>query len=169
MTQQLNKKGIKFTAMFPLRSWNSKLKFSFLFLKAKDSFPKIWSKKKIYIMSNQEVWFIQKEAASRNPEKSWGPSPVNRRDQGCVTAICPGPDANDMKSFIKPSTVNVQNGHRPKQPNWDFKMEDHPMLLEVLLFGGQPPGRTLPPECRRWSKQELVFVALWGAYIILLL
>lgn len=46
MTQQLNKKGIKFTAMFPLRSWDSKLKFSFLFLKAKGSFPKIWSKNK---------------------------------------------------------------------------------------------------------------------------
>lgn len=169
MTQQLNKKRIKSTFMFPLRSWDSKLKFSFLFLKAKDSFPKIWSKKKIYIMSDQEVWFIKKEAASRNPEKSWGPSPVNRRNQRCVTAICPGPDANDMKSLANPAQWMFRMGTGPSNPTEILKWRTIRCYQRCFCSGGQPPWRTLPPECRRWSKQELVFVALWEAHIILLL
>lgn len=45
--------------------------------------------------------------------------------------------------------MDVQNGHRPKQPNWDFKMEDHPMLSEVLLFGGSASLKNTSPRMQK--------------------
>lgn len=114
-------------------------------------------------MSDQEVWFIKKEAASRNPEKSWGPSPVKRRNQRCVTAICPGPDANDMNSLANPAQWMFRMGTGPSNPTEILKWRTIRCYQRCFCSGGSASLKNTSPRMQKVKQTGTCVCGILGS------